>query len=132
MAYNQILTALGDFAGVPMAIIMSMSFLSLIIYLTLKLPTILTTQNVLIQNNTEATRSMSKSVNLLGVVLQEITKNSAVHDERTQRMQCDVDALKKDVSDIRHEGATKAELAAIHGRLDVAVQGINVIQCKVS
>jgi hypothetical protein len=119
-------------AGIPMAIVMSLTFVGLIIYLSIKLPSILSTQNILISNNTEATKSMSESVNMLGGVLQTITTNFAVHEECTKNIQSDVHDLQDDVSDIKQNGATKNELIAVHNRLDTVVSCVGIIQGKVN
>lgn len=131
MEYNQIFLMFKDIAGLPMAIIMSLAFLSLVIFLSVKLPGVLSAQNTLISNNTDATQAMSKSVDMLGGVLKEITTEFAVHDQRTKNLQSDLHDLQDDVSDIKQNGATKNELIAIHGRLDTVVNSVGIIQGKV-
>ncbi|MDF2563665.1 MAG: hypothetical protein K0Q53_60 [Massilibacillus sp.] len=117
VTYENALPLIDKAISTPITILICLSFIGLAIYFAKKLPPILSTQNVLIANNTKATESMSKSVDMLGNVLQNMVTNYAVHDEGQKALRNDVNAIQSNVSDLIENSVTKNELLNLQNNM---------------
>lgn len=128
---DKFIEVLPALAAEPTAILVSIVFVFVTVYLAWKLPPILNNMNKLVENNTEVVKTVSKSIDRQITIMDGLTKDFAVHGQQTKNIQSDVVSLQDDVQDIKNSMATRNELAVVHNRLDTVVTTIGKIEGKV-